>query len=633
MINLNYISVYRPLFSLLTSVVFWLPLAGQTDPGLLPDVVMPTPEAAAFGKYVEVPVDVASGVPSITVPIHNLTSGPLSHSISLSYHASGYKVGEVASRVGLGWNLSAGGMVSRSIQGLPDDKRIGGYYYEGHSLTANNMAEVSQGVRDGEPDIFTFSAGSISGKFYFDGSSSEPQRAVLLVDDDILVEPIMNSGRFGGFKVIDQAGTKYFFGIETPYQVPVSDKMSYPVAVGSNVESTPFSSVWHLVAIVSYDNLYRIDFNYLPEAYSYEYRASYTYARGTVNACGGFSSYIVNEPATGLNSDEYWIQHVEGFTLRSITTPFDVVTFQSSSVSRQDINGSELNQSNPGKSLKSIEIKSVEATYCKEFLLYQSYFTSKLASSAAYERRLKLDSVEERTCTGATSLPPHKFYYSGSYNGDGTQYMPDRLSPRVDHWGYFNDAAKNERSRSLIPPTTLKYLLEEVSYGDADRASSDAQLTGMLVEHQFPTGGSASYTYESNTVKGRTYGGDQSRWEVTNCTDNSLACCDFFTNTSQRQFSKADVESGRFFLQVMGMELFDLECQNDPQEEPGFVKLKIYEGDNANGTAIIENKAEVPKPPTDTPSNNGGPGTIYLPIGTFKIDLNSIEYIGFSSGD
>ena len=80
-----------------------------------------TPEAEAFTKYGDVEVSMYSGIPQIAVPIHTYQGREMELGISLSYDASGIKVEDQASYVGLGWNLAVGGRITRITNGLPDD--------------------------------------------------------------------------------------------------------------------------------------------------------------------------------------------------------------------------------------------------------------------------------------------------------------------------------------------------------------------------------------------------------------------------------------------------------------------------------------------------------------------------------
>ena len=75
-------------------------------------------------KYVLARTDTVSlynGMPQVTVPITQLSGNNLTMPISLSYHASGNKVNQMASWVGLAWSLNAGGVITREIRDQPDD--------------------------------------------------------------------------------------------------------------------------------------------------------------------------------------------------------------------------------------------------------------------------------------------------------------------------------------------------------------------------------------------------------------------------------------------------------------------------------------------------------------------------------
>src|SRR5688572_23473055 len=123
------------------------PLANQQ----LHSVIPPSPDAAALGKYGDIPVNYSSGVPDISLPVYTITQSGLQVPISVSYHAGGIKVEERASWVGLGWSLNAGGAITRSIVGLPDEDD-GGYFEQTYdidnipNLSANGQADIADGV-------------------------------------------------------------------------------------------------------------------------------------------------------------------------------------------------------------------------------------------------------------------------------------------------------------------------------------------------------------------------------------------------------------------------------------------------------------------------------------------------------
>ena len=81
-------------------------------------ILPPSPQAAALARYGEYPVSLATGVPQINIPLYEIKLGSYTLPILISYHASGIKVDDVASTVGLGWVLNAGGAVSRTLSGI-----------------------------------------------------------------------------------------------------------------------------------------------------------------------------------------------------------------------------------------------------------------------------------------------------------------------------------------------------------------------------------------------------------------------------------------------------------------------------------------------------------------------------------
>jgi hypothetical protein len=86
-----------------------------------PPVIPPSPDAASLGKYGSTPVGLHTGIPNISIPIYTIKTSRLEVPISISYHAGGVKVSDIASWIGLGWSLEAGGVVSRSVVGRSDD--------------------------------------------------------------------------------------------------------------------------------------------------------------------------------------------------------------------------------------------------------------------------------------------------------------------------------------------------------------------------------------------------------------------------------------------------------------------------------------------------------------------------------
>jgi hypothetical protein len=83
-------------------------------------IIPPPPDAAALGKYGNIPVSTYTGVPNINIPLFNVQYRDVNIPVSLSYHSSGVTVEEEASWVGLGWTLNIGGVITRTIRNGDD---------------------------------------------------------------------------------------------------------------------------------------------------------------------------------------------------------------------------------------------------------------------------------------------------------------------------------------------------------------------------------------------------------------------------------------------------------------------------------------------------------------------------------
>ena len=139
---------------------------GQTvaTPDLNKSLIPPSPEAASLGKYGILPVTLYEGMPNISVPVFELKSSKLSLPISLGYNYNGYRPGEEASWVGLGWSLQASGVITRVVKGLVDDPMTPVQLHQWKEyanicdLSDNQdfLSEVGVKNIDTEPDIYIF---------------------------------------------------------------------------------------------------------------------------------------------------------------------------------------------------------------------------------------------------------------------------------------------------------------------------------------------------------------------------------------------------------------------------------------------------------------------------------------------
>jgi hypothetical protein len=84
------------------------------------------PNAWKFSDYSkEGNVEVSTGKFGMNIPFTTIENQFLTLPISLSYSTSGVKVDENSSEIGMGWNLIAGGQITRKVNGGADDLNIG----------------------------------------------------------------------------------------------------------------------------------------------------------------------------------------------------------------------------------------------------------------------------------------------------------------------------------------------------------------------------------------------------------------------------------------------------------------------------------------------------------------------------
>lgn len=434
----------------------------------LPKVAPPSPEAASVFKFTEIPVSLYTGLPNINIPLFEIESGGVTIPISISYHARGIQVAEISSRVGMGWTLNAGGIISKQSRDVNDDMSSACNYTnvftdEGKRLWIETNKELhSMDLCDMIPDQYSFSVNGMSGKFMQDrmGSGWVTQKY-----SNIKVSPNL---------IIDGNGNKYSFGENS---VRDADKTMYKRTIlqtGNYVhlgpselsleESTLLANTWHLTKIETAKGTV-IEFKYKKEEIEYYRRLGDKY---------NSQSYSNESNISRIYSEQQRIDKI-------IFDKGEVI-FEYFENSREDLPGSH--------SLYKIILKDKSGQIIRQAIFEYEYTTSTdtgnmnwyLASplstgsmfTSGY-KRLFLQSVKIADKNNVT-LPPYRFEYNPIV-------LPNRHSNSVDTWGYYN--GKNNGS-----------FLEQ---GLSDRTVDTLKVqAGMLTSIIKPEGGRTVFHYESN---------------------------------------------------------------------------------------------------------------------------------------
>lgn len=487
-----------------------------------------------------------TGVPNISIPIHTVSSGGLNVPISLSYHASGIKLAEPASWVGQGWSLQAGGMITRSTMGLPDELSGGsGYFDNGSSLlipmlpgsdpSAQQVRESANGIRDTEPDLFNFSIPGYNGKFLFD----KDKKAHFIPKADFKISYVRynNNEKFIRFVITGPDGTRYIFGTLDSEAQTSNSGIEYTYYDGQSNASVDAPSSWYLRRMETGNKLFSIDFEYEEERYAYKSLATCRFEWNSSSSsisCGG----------TPYGSGSYKnviIHRNKGKRLKTILSGTNKVVFVATT-DRQDL---DTYSTTSKKALDKIEIYDASGTTCyKAFNMSYTYFTDPAGSASEY-KRLKLNNVTEAYCDGTVSNPSYVFTYDAGL-------VPNRLSKAIDHWGFSNGQTTNE-TKFNIPALSVAWQGQTTSppFAGANRESSESHMkNGSLTSIQYPTGGRTVFTYEANEISTTETINTISYLtsNLSNCSNPSGTCCTTLNNTTTKTFTSADLSGARFYL-------------------------------------------------------------------------------------
>ena len=449
------------------------------------------PEVATFEKFIQNPVSLHTGLHAVSIPIHVISLRGAEIPISLNYHSSGIKVDEIASEVGLGWGLEAGGVVSTNVHGIPDQaghwpppgeypekiKDISQFlaFYPGGLITAiqaealedpldqfsNGDTEFLKGVirgeKDSEPDFYNFSGPGLSGQFFLD--ESEQWRSVPF--QKIKIE---SSG--AGFRITDERGTIY-----TYHGITISGTTTWPYNTGGQANVYPPNTNYNTYYLTSVTTQLGDVATYYYSDYGYADNRTVV-TRSTRAAFSNVSCalFLPHERVDSLASNT----GVGAKRLDSlVTSTGERVIFEYSNQGRQDI------AANVKTQLQYITMyKKLNGIYYEinKFNLSQSYIGPGTGNNPmAY--RLMLNSA------GHVGKPPYKFTYNQTA-------LPARHGFQQDHWGYFN----NYDNATLLPIDEIN----NFTTGANRTQRHEYAIAGMLLKIKYPTGGTLDFEYEPN---------------------------------------------------------------------------------------------------------------------------------------
>jgi len=461
----------------------------------LPRIIPPSPEVSAMVKFLDYPIDYCTGVPDIQIPIYEIKSGSLSVPIGISYRASGRKVYDVTGPIGLGWNLSAGGVVTRTLYGHADENsevpmdirspsNINQYTPDGYDYLAGTekyIREPAFTYKDCAYDVFSYSFLGHSGKFVLKDNNGV-KTPVLIPYRPYKVSFVISS--FGTspdhitqFTIVDDKGISYTF--------------SGAESVWTGTESA--FTAWHLVQITSADKSDVINFVYTSfrkDKISFsEYYALIDHWQIGWNCNQQQDGCPSRPPLKELhetkNEDQYQIDRLSEISFKEGSVKFILGT----NPVIDQVKNIQILKAN-GDALKTIEVQQS----IQDYLSDGNPPTQKL-DNLIFKDRLG-DTVEQYS---------FKSYPTPMGMEGGVVNCRSR-----DYWGFLNGSAGSSGIIDMIP------YYENIPTADCDGQGAgyttiggfayreprlDATKSGVLKKIIYPTGGSAEFVYEQNKYK------------------------------------------------------------------------------------------------------------------------------------
>ncbi|MDP9961403.1 hypothetical protein [Chryseobacterium lathyri] len=516
-----------------------------------------SPEVANLMKYSDFSELDYIGKTNISVLIYDINFGSIKVPVNISYNTKGNKVADIATSVGLGWNLNAGGNLTVKVNDQNDFTETYSYYttstfepeqslswhrqskgylstafpdqlfysnIPGQQLCINSRIEWSDDTMiDAAPDFYYINAPGFNDKFYltrindtqFKANFFNSTNAKLNNNLILTIRPTCsgyestfwgNQGKASVFYQVD----KFEITAENGYIYTFND---YEISKLTEYPQDFFShdaiqvNNWYLTKMKDPISGREINFEYESYTNNYEhpslttlqyvsfgnYNVAYNYASGSNSTIYEPSPVLWNRATTSKLSAK---------RLKKISTNQETVEFIYG-FNRIDY---------PGNGLTNIQVKNTNGNIIKYTDFTYSYFDSGNCSLGDYEcKRLKLNSIYDST-SGM-----HTFYYDDNN-------FPPRSSSKVDFLGYYNNnnsnitfsktdfhpyennyfpVAKTYFYPDLVNDNILPFkLINKTPYFESnngiDKTPSIISKLGLLQKIVYPTGGFLELNYEND---------------------------------------------------------------------------------------------------------------------------------------
>ncbi len=205
-------------------------------------VVTPSPEVGTLPQVRQAEVDLSTGTAILSYPLLEWTVGSMPVRIGLHYRVGAFTTDELPGCVGLGWNLTGTGFVSRTIVGQPDELRT--FDMRTSSDADTDYIERLLDYRaDASLDRYSYSCPGASGQFVISGSE-----IVQIPKTNNRIELIGEVDRgVRDFRITTPDGTRYDF---TRREHINYRQKPYCIEYGWKSPDYTAVSAWHLTEVI-----------------------------------------------------------------------------------------------------------------------------------------------------------------------------------------------------------------------------------------------------------------------------------------------------------------------------------------------------------------------------------------------
>ena len=478
----------------------------------IPAIIQPSPQSMAFTKYGDYPMTGCNGLTDITIPLHTITGRKLSLPITMSFHASGRMANEANGVLGIRWTLNCGGLVTRTMKGIPDEYNLQEPYVV-NPLTSPSFDDLYSACTDGKIDFSSFYKPLYDSEFdifdyvlpngkqgHFILKNENGQKVPMIFPLEPLKIELFKDASLQGYyqyiNITDVDGTKYIFGNLNTASDNAIEREQTSEVLDFTLSGAP--TAWYLAKIISSDGSDEISL-------SYEKRRVVSVSSSqTANIEDRIRNSTVLFLATSDDPYELYLRD------RLYPYYFEQTIPVVNSLSKTTV-----------PTLRSIQFSggaaSINYTTIPE-LYINNMFVNEIVinGESGVEKRIKFDCVKNflekelyylqnlRFYGVDTTVVGEKYsftYYEPNTASDTYDFMNSAI--HKDWWGGYSPSVSNilpHDSVSLSPNALpgMSPLSKEIGFYDSRNTNEQGKKIGMLKSITYPTGGETEFVYESN---------------------------------------------------------------------------------------------------------------------------------------